>query len=133
MRGVLIRLQENEKQTLGQLYIWDGLKLVFQGKTLELPWRDNERNVSRIPEGEYRVVRRTSKRFGQHFHIKDVPGRDLILIHVGNYYRQTEGCILIGQKFVDLDGDGNKDVSISRQTLEKLLKNTPKGFVLNII
>lgn len=130
MKAILIRLQEDDTQTLGQLYIFDGLDLVFQGKTLELPWRDNKTSVSRIPYGEYKVEKRTSKKFGEHFHVKDVPGRKYILIHVGNYYRQTEGCILVGQRFVDLDGDGKKDVAISRPTLEKMLSLTEKSFDL---
>lgn len=133
MKALLIRLQEDDKQTLGQFYLWDGIDLMFQGKTLELPWRDNERMVSSIPKGEYEVKRRVSKKYGHHFIVKDVPGRDYILIHPGNFYADTKGCILVGQKFVDIDGDGRKDIAISRPTLEKLLAVAPKKFTLKIL
>ena len=133
MRAVLLRLAEDEHQTIGELRLYDGKDLKFQGKTLELPWRDNEKMISRIPEGEYPVRRRRSKKFNDHFHVMDVDNRSLILIHVGNYNHQTHGCILIGQNFVDINNDGHLDVSISRPTLEKLLSVAPDKFFLTII
>lgn len=128
----LIRLQENDKQTLGRIYFFEGLNQVLKGVTLELPDRDNKKNISRIPAGTYTVKKRKSKRFGEHFHVLDVEGRSLILIHVGNYYRQTEGCILIGQGFADIDKDGYIDITTSRYTLDAALERTPKTFTLII-
>lgn len=74
-------------------------------RTGELPWRDNAPNVSCIPPGTYRVEWRRSSRFGECYHLRDVPGRSAILIHKGNYcgdkaagFRSdVEGCILIGK------------------------------------
>jgi len=75
--------------------------------TLELPWRDNERNRSCIPPGEYQCVfmeRSSSGRYRNCFHVKGVPGRTGILIHAGNVPEQTKGCILIGRKRGSLCG-----------------------------
>lgn len=72
--------------------------------TLELPWRENQRNISCIPAGEYAVKARSSARFGLHYILENVPGRDGILIHSGNIAgdrasglsSHVEGCILVG-------------------------------------
>ncbi len=63
-------------------------------KTIELPWKENERRVSCIPEGEYLLKKRHSQKYGWHLHLQDVPGRDLILIHPANDARtELMGCI----------------------------------------
>jgi hypothetical protein len=73
--------------------------------TLEEPWRDNERNVSRIPAGEYSAHRRLSpKRAIELFELDAVPGRSNIEIHVGNTTADTEGCILLGTHFGTVNG-----------------------------
>lgn len=95
-------------------------KVVYTCKTLELPWRDNKRKESCIPTGEYRAVKRWSQKYGDHFHILDVPHRDMILIHAGNSYKHTKGCILIGEHSSDIDGDGVMDVSGSRRAMDRL-------------
>jgi len=133
MKAILIRTFDDEVQTLGEFRMYDGERMVFQCKTLELPWRDNDNNVSRIPAGWYPVRRRRSKRFNDHFHIMDVDDRTLILIHVGNYHKQTEGCVLLGQKYVDIDGDGHLDVAVSRVTINKLLEIAPDRFDLCVV
>lgn len=89
--------------------------------SLELPWLDNERNLSCIPNGYYCVTRRWSPKFNHHLHIIGVKDRSKILIHVGNYRRDTEGCILIGRSFIDIDGDGHLDVTNSRLSMVDLL------------
>ncbi|MFH4967495.1 DUF5675 family protein [Gaetbulibacter sp. M240] len=62
--------------------------------TIELPWLENEKKVSCIPEGTYEVVPRFSEHFKHHLLIKKVPNRQLILIHGGNdAHRDLEGCI----------------------------------------
>jgi hypothetical protein len=73
----------------------DGLGPVVQ--TLEPPWRQNRANVSCIPEGEYGVVMVYSARFGKIMpHLIAVPEREAVEIHVGNFPRDTHGCILTG-------------------------------------
>ena len=61
---------------------------------IELPWRENRHQVSCIPEGTYVLVKRYSPHFQWHFEVKDVPGRDLILIHPANDAAlELKGCI----------------------------------------
>jgi Family of unknown function (DUF5675) len=52
-----------------------------------------------IPAGSYRVILAPSPRFSMVVpHVLDVPGRDYILIHPGNFPKDTEGCILVGEQ-----------------------------------
>lgn len=89
--------------------------------SLELPWKKNQRRISCIPEGTYRVKSHTSPKFGKTFWVQDVPGRSEILFHVGNFTYDLLGCIAPGMKHADLDKDGIMDVASSRQAMNKLL------------
>jgi hypothetical protein len=132
-----------ETQTEGTLEIYDEETndLEFVCKTLELPYRDNERNISCIPEGHYDVVPRTSKKYGNHLHVTGVEGRSLILIHYANYvgsdnprtgHSDLRGCIAVGQKFGDITGDGIVEILNSKNTMKALMDVAPDGFVLEI-
>ncbi|MCP9749482.1 DUF5675 family protein [Ferruginibacter sp. HRS2-29] len=73
-------------------------ELFFNSKkvcaTIELPWKNNKPGMSCIPEKRYQVVNRTSKKFGKHLWLLDVPGRSLILIHpANNALKHLKGCI----------------------------------------
>lgn len=107
---------------------------VFTFKTLELPWKGNERRVSCIPEGEYLVEKMppTSKRKYEYFWVKDVPGRDSILFHPGNYTRQILGCLLPGESHTDIDKDGITDITNTTATLKILTALMPQKFKLTI-
>ena len=66
----------------------------FLCHTIELPWLNNKRNVSCIPEGAYEVVPRFSKRFQHHLILKNVKGRSYILFHpANNALKDLQGCI----------------------------------------
>jgi hypothetical protein len=85
--------------------------------TIELPWKDNKRNVSCIPEGQYEIEPRFSKRFKHHLILKDVKGRSFILFHPANdALKDLEGCIA---PVTYLSGIG-KGV-YSKNALQKLL------------
>lgn len=69
------------------------LKLVVCN-TIELPWLQNQRNVSCIPEGRYELKLRTTAKRGQHLLVVNVKGRDGILIHPANDAKtELHGCI----------------------------------------
>lgn len=130
-------------QTEGELEIYneDTGELEFKCKTLELPYKDNERNISCIPEGFYDVVPRTSQKYGNHLHVTGVEGRSLILIHHGNYagspnprtgLPDIRGCILVGKAHVDITGDNIKEVTSSKATMKALMEVAPDGFVLEV-
>lgn len=108
----LVRRYE-AKGTNGDLYRKG--KLICH--TIELPWKENQKGQSCIPEGRYQVTRRFSTKFGQHLLINDVPGRRLILIHPANDAgRELRGCIApVGY----LNGSGKG--SLSRYAMGKLM------------
>ena len=67
---------------------------VFICHTIELPWRDNAKSTSCIPEGRYEIQKRYSPRFKWHLLVKGVPGRSVILIHPANdALKELKGCI----------------------------------------
>lgn len=134
MKAEIIRVYQPE-QTLGFLVVKDKNDIItFSCCTLELPWLDNRRNISCIPEGEYTVTRRAAheKRKYTHFHVRDVPGRSYILLHTGNFNFHVQGCILPGKYHSDLNNDGLLDVVESTNTLKKMVKIMPDKFTLKI-
>ena len=99
VRGVnllLIRDTFTKESTIGKLFI-NGERFC---DTLENPWLDNQRNISCIPEGQYKVrlrlARESATRDYLHLLVQDVPNRDWILFHRGNTAKDTSGCILVG-------------------------------------
>lgn len=126
----LHRTQSTPQNTLGVLLVPSLRPLV----TLELPWKDNLRNVSCVPRGTYELVLHESPKFGRVFLLKNVPSRDNILIHPGNTVRDTEGCILLGLKFGHILGD--EAVVSSRQAVNQLfnlLKFVTEDILLQIL
>lgn len=117
---VILSREYNNIQTLGRLVIFDGAMIRLQLCTLELPDLGNQQNISCIPEGGYEVHRIYSPKFGKCFHLQDVPGRSEILIHKGNYNKDTHGCILVGMGRADINGDGVTDVIESSLAMDKL-------------
>jgi hypothetical protein len=133
METRLLRLTEGDTQTLGRFYAFDGLFKVFECVTLELPDRENETAISRIPSGKYICKRRHSAKYGEHYIVMDVDDREYILIHFGNYFTNTKGCILVGNDFGDINGDGHQDITSSRNTMKYLVRSMPDEFELTII
>ena len=73
-------------------------ELFHEGKkicnTIELPWKDNVRTMSCIPEGTYTLQKRYSLKNGWHIHVMNVPDRKWILIHCfNNALEESQGCI----------------------------------------
>lgn len=76
--------------TNGSLYLM-GQELC---KTIELPWKQNQKQISCIPEGIYPIRFRKSKKFSRHIELLQVPDRSLILIHpANNALKELRGCI----------------------------------------
>lgn len=122
-----------DKQTIGILFIIDSFnRVLYSCSTLELPYFYNQKKISSIPVGKYKVVKRISAKYGNHFHILDVPNRDYILIHQANYVRQLEGCVAVGNMFTDIDKDGLIDVANSVATMVTLNTLLPDNFELEI-
>lgn len=118
---MILRRTYYPNKTLGDLTLFDGNKTLIMLKTLELPWKQNKKFISCIPEGQYDVIYPYSgTRFKNVFWIDKVPNRSGILIHIGNYTSQIEGCILPGIIHDDINGDGVKDVKHSGVAMEAL-------------
>uniref|UniRef100_UPI00404B1762 DUF5675 family protein n=1 Tax=Gelidibacter sp. TaxID=2018083 RepID=UPI00404B1762 len=89
----------------------------FLCHTIELPWKDNKRSISCIPEGVYEIVPRFSPKHNHHLLLKGVEKRNLILIHPANdALKELEGCIA---PVLNLTGIGKG--TQSRPALQKLL------------
>ena len=113
--------------TIGRLSYGD-----FRCVTLELPWHDNQTDISCIPAGTYNARQYDSPKHGRVILLDDVPERSMIEIHAGNFTRQIEGCILAGDSLKYLDGDSILDVANSKQTLGRLLALLPQYFAVEI-
>lgn len=105
------RYRYAEKSTQGTLFVNDGQsKTGFAGHILENPWLGNEPEISCIPTGVYRlglrkeggwhnsalVKKRIAPTYQGMIEVLDVPGRTFILMHWGNWPKNTKGCPLIG-------------------------------------
>lgn len=116
-------------ETLGRLSVVQQGRELWSCKAIELPGRDNQNNVSRIPAGTYvaEVVDSSPSFDYQHVWIHDensvyaAETRSGVKIHIANYARQLRGCIAPGEEFVDLDRDGQLDVASSEAALKGLL------------
>lgn len=129
----LERITDNGTQTIGRLYIMEGGLRVADFPTMELPYKNNQRRVSCIPTGKYKVVKHTSPKFGKSFWIKDVPGRSEILIHPANFHSDLLGCIGVGSWLADLNHDDQIDIASSRKALKIILDLMPSEFQLEIV
>lgn len=139
MKTIIQRNKPSAVQTLGELIIprdiWDNRchMDLFTCKTLELPYKDNKQNISSILAGTYQCKKGRGWKIPYlHIHILDVPNRTGIRIHKGNKYTQIRGCILVGDSYFDMNGDGVPDIRNSKKTLKKLLAILPDRFELEI-
>lgn len=122
IRLVLNRLERLDDRTLGRLIVFSGLNIVGTFTTLELPFRNNEKSKSCILSAFYTVEPRTSPKYGKHLLVNGTTPRELILMHHGNYPRDTEGCILIGSDFGDIDNNTKLEVTGGKAAMKKLVE-----------
>lgn len=131
----VIRVQpDNGIETLGDMHILNNDATIFKCDTLELPWMNNQRRISCIPTGVYicKKVNATENIPYPHISITNVIGRDGCCIHKANYVGDLRGCIAVGDSEVDINGDGQKDVTNSGKTFDKMYALLPDEFKLTI-
>ena len=133
---IIARGKSDDQGTFGRLVVqstgWGCI-------TLELPWLDNIKKRSCIPDGDYQVAPWVSRKFGHVFHILDVPDRADVLIHNGNwagripeYKTHVQGCILLGRVRGTLASQNA--VLVSRPTVRVFVEQMGrKPFNLRII
>lgn len=116
--ATLTRIEQNEDVTFGRLELpWCGVSCC----TLELPWRDNQSNISCIPEGIYALTPVYSRTFGSILAVGGVPERTLVRVHSGNHTGHTHGCILTGKRTGSFQG--RPFIFNSRDALRVVLSN----------
>ena len=118
----------NCRVTLGDAVYGD-----FECKTLELPWLQNQENISCIPTGIYKCRKIVSQSLGECFEIIDVPNRTYVRGHKANYTRQIKGCVAFGMYHSDIDGDGVMDIAQSKKAFDQLMSLLPDSFFMEIV
>jgi len=134
--NVIIRRDYSERQTQGSFFVLGFGRVLVHFCSLELPFLNNQKLISCIPEGGYDCTRIHSKKYGVCYLVEDVPDRSDILIHIGNFATgkkiDTSGCILVGLNFTDINDDGYVDVVSSTVAMNILRLLLPSKFKLTI-
>lgn len=133
MKEAILYRNYGPMQTLGNLFGFDGKAKIFECVTLELPWFNNQRNISCIPGGVYMVYKNVNSDGKAVYKFEYVIERTYIQIHSANFLRQLLGCIAVGERFNDLDGDGLTDVTYSGKTLANMFEVMGDKFKLTIV
>ena len=111
-KTLLLERSYQEQATHGVIST-DGIKICY---SIELPWRNNARRLSCIPEGKYLLSKKVFPKHGEQIAIEQVLHREAILIHAGNdVHRDLQGCIAPVSKIISM-GKGSE----SRLALERL-------------
>lgn len=130
----ITRSPSDTKETLGVLTARYG-NGVFNCQTLELPWLNNAKDISCIPPGTYQVKKVFwPRKLGFFYQVQNVPGRTGIFMHEGNYYTNYEGCIGLGNGRMDINRDGETDITETVNTVKAFntfMHNEP--FTLTIV
>lgn len=108
------RIKQGNNSTLSEIYIDDK----FFGYGLEDSVREVKiKGGTAIPAGSYRLGLNTygamNARYKRKFpemhrgmiEIKGIPNFKYVYIHIGNYFSDTKGCLLVGEYFKLYDGD----------------------------
>ncbi len=98
--------------------------------TCEDPWKDNKTGESCIPEGTYKCVPHSGEKYKNVWRLENVPNRTAILIHNGNTIKDTQGCILVGEKLGYVVG--RPAILNSKRKLTELQATLPKEFMITI-
>ena len=110
MQLEVVRFSSEEDSTNGLLFDITNGQRKFLSYTLEDEYREEKIMAeTRVPAGTYNITLRTeggfnqkyNERFGTDFNkgmlwVRNVPGFEYILIHIGNTDEDTAGCLLVG-------------------------------------
>lgn len=100
---ILKRVAASDGGTQGVLITqWPAIAFAV---SYELPWHDNKKDISCIPEGEYICKETQHGEKGIVYRVQGVPGRDGILMHIGNTCKDVSGCIAVGDQFEPIAGE----------------------------
>ncbi len=118
----LVRTAFRPDGIFGRLYNDHGVPLAY---TLEHAYAQTDGAwVPKLPNGEYKCVRGVHKLHNlvpfETFEILGVKGHDNILFHAGNFDKDSEGCVLLGQAIVK-QADGSEMITNSRHTFQDFM------------
>jgi Family of unknown function (DUF5675) len=125
VKAALVSEPSTGQGTFGTLTLEGG----WTCRTVELPWKDNQRGISCIPAGTYQASVVHSPHLNRDVYmLANVPGRQEIEIHNGNfagdeslgYESQVHGCILVGRTVAVLGGQ--RGVTSSVVTLADFMR-----------
>lgn len=106
--ATLVRGPSSDDGTFGKLATDDGSVSVVTG---ELPYRDNQENISCINPGSYICKNQWSNKHGRNlYHLQDVDGHTNVEIHAANWMGDTAlgkkcqllGCIAPGERVTNM-------------------------------
>lgn len=133
MRQVTItRTETGPNGTFGNLATDSGFQCYF----VECPWADNKVGESCIfpkpgDEAKYECEIVDSPKYGKVYGIKEVPGRDNVLLHAANWSRQLKGCVALGRAIGEVMG--NRGVMSSHDAIAGFMADMEnKPFMLTI-
>lgn len=92
----------------------------------------------KLPPGSYTCVKGLHKLHDgisfETFEITGVPGHTGVLFHVGNYNKDSNGCVLLGRRVVPQE-TGERMITSSKNTFNKFIDITKNidSFVLKVI
>lgn len=118
-RILIQRIKEDINQTTGAFSVIDANGwAVMICPCIERGDRDNQRGVSSVLAGTYRLVYEWSPKFGRYlWELYGTLNRSECKIHSANFWRQLNGCISLGLYLTDFDKDGYQDVAQSVNAL----------------
>ena len=118
MKMILVRKVFAKDMTLGELHLEKGGYFCDTMEPHSIDWSKEKKKKGKtaIPEGRYKVSIGWSKKWQRDVPwLCRVPHFTGIQIHIGNFPKDTQGCILVG--------DADKDVLInSRRVFDALMK-----------
>lgn len=110
------RLKKNNICVMGYFVAQKENDEYIIGYTLESPDLNNKKNVSCIMTGSYNAWLDYSDKYKcKVIRLEDKNNRTNVLIHPGNYPKDTKGCILVGT------APGNNTIWSSRDKLKELI------------
>jgi hypothetical protein len=127
----LIRFETGAHGTLGKIIAPD-----IQCYSIELPWKNNEQNISCIIAGAYPYRKEIHPKFGRCLRLFAISEREGVLMHAGSFAgdvslgwkSDSSGCVIIGSKIEKIKKQ--KAAINSRATLDTLILSLPeKGSV----
>ena len=143
MQIEVIGLEQTTDSTLSKMML-DGNYFAF---VIEDGYRKvKEMHKTRIPDGVYKVVKRTRggfferyrRQYGHKFalELQDVPGFYDVLIHAGNYVGDTSGCLLVN-RWAGFDGmkqvfEGKESVPMYRELYKRIEAAMEAGETITI-